>query len=75
MVCPRCIKVVKDELNKLGIYPSNISLGEVELVEQLPLNLLDKVKEVLLENGWFTCCFQRLFLSSDVHREERLAEW
>lgn len=52
MVCPRCIKVVKDELNKLEIYPSNISLGEVELVEELPLNKLDKVKEVLLENGF-----------------------
>jgi len=52
MVCPRCIKVVKDELNKLGIHPKNISLGEVELIQELPLNLLENFKAALIENGF-----------------------
>jgi AraC-like DNA-binding protein len=35
MVCNRCIMVVKNELEKLGHYPLNISLGEVELKNDL----------------------------------------
>lgn len=35
MVCNRCIKVVKDELEKSGYQPLKISLGEVELQDAL----------------------------------------
>lgn len=35
MVCNRCIMVVKNELEKLGHYPLTISLGEVELKNDL----------------------------------------
>jgi YesN/AraC family two-component response regulator len=31
MVCNRCIMVVKSELEKLGIHPLSVELGEVEL--------------------------------------------
>ncbi|MFV8341710.1 helix-turn-helix domain-containing protein [Flavobacterium sp. XS2P39] len=33
MVCNRCIMVVKFELEKLGLTPISVELGEVELVE------------------------------------------
>ncbi len=31
MVCNRCILVVKTELEKLGIHPLSVTLGQVEL--------------------------------------------
>lgn len=52
MVCPRCIKVVSDELQNIGVKISEISLGEVETklpVEMLPL---DRISDVLLKNGF-----------------------
>lgn len=50
MVCDRCKMVVKAELEKLGLYPTSIQLGEVELntddlqgsiMTQLDTNLKD----------------------------------
>lgn len=35
MVCNRCIMVVKNELEKLGFQPLTISLGEVDLANEL----------------------------------------
>ena len=52
MVCPRCIKVIRDEFAKLGIEIKSIVLGEVETIlpiEELPI---DKIKEMLAENGF-----------------------
>ena len=52
MVCPRCIKVVKDELNKLNVKVRSVVLGEVESElpkERLPM---EKIKKMLLENGF-----------------------
>ena len=52
MVCNRCVKVVREELTNLGVEIKNISLGEVETVQsksKLPLN---KISEVLIENGF-----------------------
>jgi len=34
MVCNRCILVVRQELEKAGLVPLQVSLGEVELAEQ-----------------------------------------
>ena len=34
MVCDRCIMVVRDELEKLGLNPLSLNLGEVELAEE-----------------------------------------
>jgi len=52
MVCNRCIKVVREELNKIGVKIKSITLGEVET--ELPVNKLPlkKISEVLLENGF-----------------------
>ncbi len=35
MVCPRCIMVVKAELDKLGLQYHTVDLGEVELANAL----------------------------------------
>lgn len=35
MVCYRCIMAVKDELEKLGHLPLNITLGEVQLANEM----------------------------------------
>lgn len=35
MVCNRCIMAVKDELEKLGYLPLNITLGEVRLANEM----------------------------------------
>ncbi|NQU85486.1 MAG: AraC family transcriptional regulator [Mariniphaga sp.] len=52
MVCNRCIKVVNEELTKLGITVKNIELGKVEVVN-IPKNTsIEKISEVLKENGF-----------------------
>ncbi|MEO8514271.1 MAG: AraC family transcriptional regulator [Ignavibacteria bacterium] len=52
MVCGRCIKVVSEELNKLGIRYSSIQLGEVELSSSIANDKLEKLRSALLENGF-----------------------
>ncbi|MFC1785049.1 AraC family transcriptional regulator [Candidatus Neomarinimicrobiota bacterium] len=52
MVCPRCIKVVKEELEKLGYETSIERLGSATIkygVNQLDLN---KISTILNENGF-----------------------
>ena len=38
MVCNRCIMVVKNELEKLGFRPVNVTLGEAELEREISFN-------------------------------------
>ncbi len=52
MVCNRCIKVVGEELEKLGIKVNLIELGNVELKKPLDKEETVKVKKVLSENGF-----------------------
>lgn len=52
MVCNRCIKVVDEELRKLGHDVRSISLGEVILARQPGTRELAKIKSVLEENGF-----------------------
>ncbi|WP_185154999.1 AraC family transcriptional regulator [Dysgonomonas sp. HDW5B] len=52
MVCNRCKMMVKSELEKLGLHPVSVSLGEVDLTEEL--QPADKVKlAVVLESLGF----------------------
>lgn len=46
MVCSRCKMVVKSELERLGLHPMLVELGEVDLQE----NSIDDVKPRLLHN-------------------------
>ena len=46
MVCSRCKMVVRSELEKLGLHPITVELGEVEIAD-LEIN---RLKEDLLRN-------------------------
>lgn len=52
MVCNRCIKVVGEALEKLGITTTSIELGTVELKKILHKEEIILLKEVLSENGF-----------------------
>jgi AraC family transcriptional regulator len=52
MVCNRCIKVVKEEFEKLRLDVSSIALGEVVVKGTIDESMLDKIKSVLEENGF-----------------------
>lgn len=52
MVCQRCIKVVREELNKLGISYNSVQLGEVQPAEEITTEKLEKLRASLLENGF-----------------------
>ncbi|GAL86533.1 AraC family transcriptional regulator [Sporocytophaga myxococcoides] len=51
MVCNRCIKVVREELEKLSVNVKDIRLGEVIINSPNEPNMT-KIKEVLEENGF-----------------------
>lgn len=52
MVCNRCIKVVKEELEKLGLTVKNIVLGEVVVEENIDSFMQAKIKYTLENNGF-----------------------
>ncbi|MDB5274582.1 MAG: transcriptional regulator, AraC family [Chitinophagaceae bacterium] len=52
MVCPRCIKVVSDELHTLGFDINRIELGKVELKAVPTSNDILKIKTSLENNGF-----------------------
>jgi len=52
MVCNRCIKVVREELEKLDYTIKKIELGEVVLTSDKKKFQLDKIKKLLEENGF-----------------------
>ncbi len=52
MVCNRCIKVVKEELEDLGLVVKQIKLGEVELEQDDAAVDKAKIAEVLENNGF-----------------------
>lgn len=52
MVCPRCIRVVQEELEKLGLTVNSIALGEVNVSysnEEIPRNTISRI---LKDNGF-----------------------
>jgi AraC-like DNA-binding protein len=52
MVCNRCIQVVNYELTSLGLKIKKISLGEVQLFNSIPPEVLEKLKTRLHLNGF-----------------------
>jgi AraC family transcriptional regulator len=52
MVCPRCIKVVSEELKNLGFDVITIQLGKVELNNIVSVNNFKDIREVLNKNGF-----------------------
>ena len=52
MVCNRCIKVVREEMEKLDYTIEKIELGEVVITSTKKKFQLDKIKKSLEENGF-----------------------
>jgi YesN/AraC family two-component response regulator len=52
MVCPRCVKVVREELNRFGFKPVSVELGEAVLDGLLTDSDLDSIRKILEENGF-----------------------
>lgn len=52
MVCNRCIKVVKEELEKLGLDVRSIVLGEVVVNGKYDVLPVERIKAVLEQNGF-----------------------
>jgi AraC-like DNA-binding protein len=51
MVSKRCKMVVAEELEKLGLHPLNVELGEVEILESIDQEQRDRLKENLISTG------------------------
>jgi AraC family transcriptional regulator len=52
MVCDRCKRVVREELEGMGIELTLVELGEVETVAEIDASKLKEVKSVLEANGF-----------------------
>jgi AraC family transcriptional regulator len=52
MVCDRCIRVVTQELEKIGLDVRTVTLGEVTLTQGTRSLPLDHIKKTLEENGF-----------------------
>jgi AraC-like DNA-binding protein len=51
MVCARCKMVVKSELEKLGLHPTKIDLGEIEIREDISPVQMKNLDIALRETG------------------------
>jgi AraC family transcriptional regulator len=52
MVCDRCIRAVKQELEKLHVHPKEVALGEVELEKPLTSKQSEQFNSRLKELGF-----------------------
>lgn len=52
MVCNRCIMAVKSEMDKLGIEPNDVQLGEVTLEKELTTQEKEKFSKALVSLGF-----------------------
>lgn len=52
MVCDRCKRVVREELEALGLVVKRVELGEVEIDPLPPAVTLDAVRQTLQANGF-----------------------
>lgn len=52
MVCNRCIAVVKTEIEKAGYHPLKVSMGDVDLAEELSNSELENLNHNLKGHGF-----------------------
>lgn len=52
MVCDRCKKVVKEELESIGLEVTRIELGDIEISQELDSNQITQVRQLLEKNGF-----------------------
>lgn len=66
MVCDRCKRVVREELEGLGISLHSVALGEVETASEITPDQLREVKTVLETNGFELLDDRRLALVEHI---------
>lgn len=69
MVCPRCIKVITDELQKINIVLQEVKLGHIELNNTPSVNDLESIKKVLNTNGFELLEDKKIILIERVKNE------
>ncbi|GAB3794243.1 hypothetical protein GCM10028819_07320 [Spirosoma humi] len=52
MVCDRCKRVVRDELERMGLTVKRVELGEVDLDTPPSAHTLDAIRHTLQQNGF-----------------------
>lgn len=52
MVCGRCIRVVNEELSKLGLHIRHAELGKVEIADGLTPEQVETIRKVLQDSGF-----------------------
>lgn len=52
MVCDRCKRVVRDELERMGLAVKRVELGEVDLDTQPSAHTLEAIRHTLQQNGF-----------------------
>jgi AraC family transcriptional regulator len=66
MVCDRCIRVVREDFDKLGIVLNHIELGEVETKTDLDEAKLREVKHTLEASGFALLDDKRAALTENI---------
>jgi AraC family transcriptional regulator len=52
MVCDRCIRVVREEFDKMNIPFKKVTLGEVDTTMELQAEQLEMIRTILQQNGF-----------------------
>ncbi|VXD13683.1 AraC family transcriptional regulator [Marinoscillum sp. 108] len=52
MVCPRCVMVVRQAFEQIGVEPISVDLGEVKLKKELSGDELKQLDDLLAKNGF-----------------------
>ena len=66
MVCIRCRMAVENELEKLGLHPTKIELGEAEIMEDLSIEQLDNLSISLKNIGLELIKDRKIILADKV---------
>ena len=66
MVSIRCKMLVKEVLERMGLHSTSISLGEVEILEELNPEQREQVKTALLKSGLVLMDDQRAMLIAKI---------
>ena len=69
MVCDRCIRVVREELEGIGLKVESVSLGEAEVIQPMQPVGRDRIREVLEASGFALLEDQRMRLVERVKAE------
>ncbi|MFY7908366.1 MAG: helix-turn-helix domain-containing protein [Emticicia sp.] len=66
MVCDRCIRVVRQDLENIGIKVTKTALGYVELAEQATISQFQDIKNTLQNSGFELITDQRLAIVEQI---------